>query len=170
MLGVRHDAAQGTLVTTEVRQRAIDTAFVAHSPHGWPVHIPPELTRAIVMLGTSRHYADDQMVALANALLTHRLSLKFLEDFRSHPSLLLDLFTGLPSFDKLLTIGECFRAMEAVFNSRWDTANWSKTAPEAKKLSLLEAIGAHGGNLGTYMMRKEREFRARQERDALAPS
>lgn len=169
MLGVRYDTAQETLMTTEVRQRAIDTAFVAHPPHSWPVDIPLELTRAIVMLGTSRHYADDKMVELAKALLAHRLSLKFLDDFRSHPSLLLDLFTAVPSFDKLLTIEECFRAMEAVFNSRWDTANWSKTAPEAKKLSLLEAIGAHRGDLGTYMMRKEREFRARQERDALAP-
>jgi len=129
------------------------------------MHVPPAFTRAIIVLGRGRHYTDDKMGELAKALLSHRLSEKFLEDFRTNPSVLLDLFTDLDSFDTLTTIEDCLREMTAVFNSRWDTTNWSKTAREAKKLSLLEAIVAYGGDLGAYMMKKEREFRQGADAD-----
>ena len=174
---VRNEAAHRTLVTTDApmqtsaaaHRRAIDTASLSYIlPQSWPVNVPPAFTRAIVVLGTSRHYADDKMVELAKALLMHRLSQKFLEGLRTNPHLLMELFTGLESFDKLTTIEDCLRGMEAVFNARWDTANWSKTSLEAKKLSLLEAIMLYGGDLGAYMMRKEREFRKGADRDQTA--
>ena len=174
---VWNDAADGPRVTTEapiplasaVDYRARDTASLSYAlPQSWPMHVPPAFTRAIIVLGRSRHYTDDKMVELAKALLSHRLSEKFLEDFRTKPHLLLDLFTDLDSFDTLMTIEDCLRGMTVVFNARWDITNWSKTVLEAKKLSLLEAIAAYRGELGAYMMKKEREFRQGADRDQTA--
>lgn len=134
-----------------------ETAYSINNEFLMP--LPNGIENAIVRLRKQRSYSKEMLIDLGKALTKHYLKDKFDNYFKDNPDLLVNLFSDFRLLKDTTSIDDCIKGMTTLFNDRWDTANWSKTSGEAKKINIFEAIAAYGGDLGRYMIEKERAFR-----------